>query len=57
LWAPPDILCDMIPTPAEDRAAELNEAIRALVLAGRAGSDEYQALLGEWLRETVVPAA
>ncbi|GAA3267594.1 hypothetical protein GCM10010493_49580 [Streptomyces lavendulae subsp. grasserius] len=53
----PDILCDMIPTPADDRAAELNERIRALVLAGGAGSDEYQALLREWLRETVVPAA
>ncbi|GLV96645.1 hypothetical protein Slala05_02770 [Streptomyces lavendulae subsp. lavendulae] len=52
-----DILCDMIPTPAEDRAAELNERIRALVAVGQAGSDEYQALLREWLRATVVPAA
>lgn len=54
----PDILCDMIPTPAaEDRVSELNERIRALVLAGGAGSDEYQLLLGEWLRASVVPAA
>ncbi|MER7507104.1 hypothetical protein ABTX82_01945 [Streptomyces lavendulae] len=48
----------MIPTPVvQDRAAELNEQIRALVLAGGAGSDEYQRLLREWLRATVVPAA
>ncbi|MFI5985019.1 hypothetical protein ACIBEA_29655 [Streptomyces sp. NPDC051555] len=48
----------MIPDAvAEDRAAELNEAIRALVAAGRAGTDEYAALLAEWLRATVVPAA
>lgn len=57
LWVGPDILCDMIPIPAEDRAAELNERIRALVAVGQAGSDEYQALLHEWLRATVVPAA
>ncbi|MFI5831113.1 hypothetical protein ACIA6C_28330 [Streptomyces sp. NPDC051578] len=37
--------------------AEINDAIRALVLAGRAGSEEYELLLGEWLRATVVPAA
>ncbi|MFJ4313971.1 hypothetical protein ACIP46_01555 [Streptomyces lavendulae] len=47
----------MIPTPAEDRAAELDERIRVLVAVGQAGSDEYQALLREWLRATVVPAA
>ncbi|MFD8020526.1 hypothetical protein ACFXJO_13460 [Streptomyces lavendulae] len=47
----------MTPTPAEDHAAELNERIRALVTGGQAGSDEYQALLREWLRATVVPAA
>ncbi|MFJ3201042.1 hypothetical protein [Streptomyces sp. NPDC086989] len=44
----------MIPNP---EAAELNERIRALVLAGRADSEEYQELLAEWLRATVVPAA
>ncbi|KOU20982.1 hypothetical protein ADK52_25730 [Streptomyces sp. WM6372] len=48
------ILCDMIPTP---EAAELNEAIRALVARGEAGSEEYQRLLAAWLRATVVPAA
>ena len=57
----PDILCDMPPTPATPApvrpAAEVNAEIRALVLAGRAGSEEYQLLLAEWLRATVVPAA
>jgi len=38
-------------------AAELNERIRELVASGQAGSAEYQELLGEWLRATVVPAA
>jgi len=61
MWVLPDILCDMSPTPATPvparPAAEVNAEIRALVLAGRAGSDEYQALLAEWLRATVVPAA
>lgn len=54
LRAVPDSLCDMIPNP---EAAELNERIRALVAAGEAGSEEYQRLLAEWLRATVVPAA
>lgn len=48
------ILCDMIPNP---EAAELNERIRQLVASGGAGSEEYQRLLAEWLRATVVPAA
>lgn len=54
LWVSPDSLCDMISTV---EAAELNERIRALVAAGGAGSEEYQELLAEWLRATVVPAA
>ncbi|MFB6805507.1 hypothetical protein [Streptomyces sp. NPDC056387] len=45
----------MISNP--EAAAELNERIRALVAAGEAGSEEYQRLLAEWLRATVVPAA
>lgn len=57
----PDILCGMSPTPRDPDlarpAAEINAEIRALVAAGRAGSEEYQLLLGEWLRATVVPAA
>jgi len=48
------IVYDMIPTP---EAAELNERIRRLVASGGAGSEEYQRLLAEWLRATVVPAA
>ncbi|MFD5509043.1 hypothetical protein ACFWIB_14870 [Streptomyces sp. NPDC127051] len=51
----------MSPTPASPGPvrplAEINDAIRALVLAGRAGSEEHEALLAEWLRATVVPAA
>jgi hypothetical protein len=37
--------------------AEINDAIRLLVMSGRAGSEEYEQLLAEWLRATVVPAA
>ncbi|MFE3577817.1 hypothetical protein [Streptomyces vinaceus] len=36
----------MIPNP---EAAELNERIRALVLAGGAGSDEYAVLVDAWV--------
>jgi len=54
LWALVAILCDMIANP---EAAELNERIRQLVASGGAGSEEYQRLLAEWLRATVVPAA
>lgn len=61
MWVRPDILCDMIPTAdaagAARPIAEINDAIRALVLAGRAGTEEYEQLLAEWLRATVVPAA
>lgn len=51
----------MSPSPA-DRIpvrpiAEINDAIRALVVRGGAGSEEYQRLLAEWLRACVVPAA
>jgi len=44
----------MIPTL---EAVELNERIRQLVASGGAGSEEYQELLAEWLRATVVSAA
>lgn len=64
MWALPDILFGMSPTPA-DRGpvrplAEINDAIRAVVLAGRAGAEEYQLLLEEWaaaMRAEVEPAA
>lgn len=51
----------MSPTPAGPAPvrplAVINDAIRALVAAGGAGTDEYRELLEEWLRATVVPAA
>lgn len=57
----PDILCDMSVIPAAAECArpiaEINDAIRRLVMSGRAGSEEYEQLLAEWLRATVVPAA
>lgn len=57
----PGSLFDMSPTPAGPAPArplaEINDAIRALVVSGRAGSEEYEVLLAEWLRATVVPAA
>jgi hypothetical protein len=61
MWVRPDILCDMIPTTdgagTARPIAEINDAIRLLVMSGRAGSEEYEQLLAEWLRATVVPAA
>jgi hypothetical protein len=43
-----------------DGSADLNERIRQLVLAGRAGSEEYEELLAAWvaaMRAEVQPAA
>jgi hypothetical protein len=54
----------MSPTPASSGPvrplAEIDAAIRVVVLAGRAGSEEYQLLLverAEAMRATVRPAA
>jgi hypothetical protein len=54
----------MSPTPADRGSvrplAVINDAIRALVAAGGAGTDEYRQLLEEWaaaMRAAVTPAA
>jgi hypothetical protein len=64
LWVLPDILFGMSPTPAGPGPArplaEIDAAIRVVVLEGRAGSEEYAALLverAEALRGEVEPAA
>lgn len=54
----------MSPTPSGPDPvrplAEINDAIRALVMRGRADSEEYRLLLEEWaaaMRAEVEPAA